>query len=77
MANYKYFENLLSSKENRMAEALDSLVDDLNNNKERTIFNFLGHSGSEDFLWALINMLSLKMLRLVSYLYTAFHGFKK
>ncbi|XP_039270176.2 uncharacterized protein LOC120344915 isoform X1 [Styela clava] len=60
------FDDLLSSKEVRTAEALDGLVEQININKERTIYDFLSHSGSEDFLWALIHMLSSKTIRIAS-----------
>ncbi|XP_064649082.1 uncharacterized protein LOC135501149 isoform X2 [Lineus longissimus] len=51
-----YFVSLMLANEHSHS-ALEMLVDDLHTDKERTISQFLCHSGSEDFLWGLIRLL--------------------
>ena len=58
-----YFEDILSGDIAIQQKCLDQLVEDINNKKERTIYNFLGDSGSEDFLWSLVTLLSSEDLR--------------
>lgn len=65
------FDNLLSGRAEKGAQALDSLVEQLNDDKERTIYEFLNNRGSEDVLWALVSMLSSENTRLVHYRETA------
>ncbi|XP_076821504.1 uncharacterized protein LOC143468278 isoform X2 [Clavelina lepadiformis] len=61
-----YFEDILSGDIAIQQKCLDQLVEDINNKKERTIYNFLGDSGSEDFLWSLVTLLSSEDLRIAS-----------
>jgi hypothetical protein len=42
----------------------DILVDDLHANKDLTVEKFLGHFGSEDFLWAIVKLMSSENLRI-------------
>nr|CAB3262567.1 uncharacterized protein LOC100180399 [Phallusia mammillata] len=61
-----YFEDLLSSKQATQQSCLDRLVEEINDNKEKAIYRFLGDSGSEDFLWSLVNLLSSDVQRIAS-----------
>jgi len=58
-----YFEDLLSNSNELQQECLEQLVEDINESKERTIYRFLGDSGSEDFIWCLITLLSSQIKR--------------
>lgn len=51
-----YF-SLLIAKDKKAHDALEMLVDDLHTEKDATILTFLSHSGAEDFLWGLSNLL--------------------
>lgn len=57
------FELLLSANKDKCFAALDSLVEELNANKKRTVSKFLSHEGSEDFLWALVGMVASSVQR--------------
>lgn len=52
------FESILSSDLETQRNCLEKLVEDLNEIKEKTIYNFLNDSGSEDFLWSLVKLLA-------------------
>ena len=52
-----YFSHL-KTRDKRAHPALELFVDDLHADKDRTIGKFLSHSGSEDFLWGLVALLS-------------------
>ena len=58
-----YFPNLMHSLKTSVG-ALECLVDDLHSNKELTIEKFLGHYGSEDFLWAIVKLMASDNLRI-------------
>ena len=60
--NGDYFSELICG-DKRSHAALEMLVDDLHGDKERTITQFLCHSGSEDFLWGLIKLLGSEIPR--------------
>ena len=51
-----YF-SLLMHGDKRSHAALEMFVDDLHADKGNSISKFLGHSGSEDFLWGLVRLL--------------------
>jgi len=59
------FEDILSGDTEVQRRCLDKLVEDIHEMKERTIYNFLKDSGSEDFLWSLVNLLSSDDIRYV------------
>ncbi|XP_041370991.1 uncharacterized protein LOC121384598 [Gigantopelta aegis] len=61
--NGDYFSELIRG-DKRSHAALEMLVDDLHGDKERTITQFLCHSGSEDFLWGLIKLLGSDIPRM-------------
>ena len=63
-ASNEYLSSLLHS-DKRGSLALEKLVDGIHCDKERTINNFLCHSGSEDFLWGLVHLLGNKNSRLL------------
>nr|XP_006819045.1 PREDICTED: uncharacterized protein LOC102807909 [Saccoglossus kowalevskii] len=56
---HEYFPLLMQDSEESHV-ALEYFVDDLHKEKTRTITSFMCHSGSEDFLWGLIHLLSSK-----------------
>ncbi|KAK0065997.1 Usherin [Biomphalaria pfeifferi] len=58
-----YFVQLLDKNQLSNYAALEMLVDDLHTDKEHTISTFLSHSGSEDLLWALVQLLGNKTHR--------------
>ncbi|KAJ8300108.1 hypothetical protein KUTeg_021627 [Tegillarca granosa] len=58
-----YF-SLLIAKDKKAHDALEMLVDDLHTEKDATILTFLSHSGAEDFLWGLSNLLGCDNPRL-------------
>ncbi|KAH9512444.1 hypothetical protein Btru_039590 [Bulinus truncatus] len=60
--NSDYFVQLLDRNQLSYA-ALEMLVDDLHTDKDKTISAFLSHSGSEDFLWVLVQLLGNKTHR--------------
>ena len=60
--SHDYF-SLLLHRDKRSSVALEKLVDDIHCDKERTINSFLCHSGSEDFLWGLVDLLGNKNAR--------------
>ncbi|KAL8562936.1 hypothetical protein ACOMHN_004628 [Nucella lapillus] len=55
-ANESYFSDLMCT-DKRAHTALELLVDDLHSDKDKTIYTFMCHSGSEDFLWGLVRLL--------------------
>ena len=54
--NEAYFSDLMCT-DKKAHTALELLVDDLHLDKEKTIYTFMCHSGSEDFLWGLVRLL--------------------
>nr|XP_018668705.1 uncharacterized protein LOC108949740 [Ciona intestinalis] len=61
-----YFEDLLCNDDVMRHGSLDRLVDEINETKDRTIYKFLSDSGSEDFLWSLVTLLSSSETRVAS-----------
>ena len=57
------FEDILSNDIAIQRSCLDELVKNINEIKEKAIYDFLNDSGSEDFLWSLIKLLSSDDLR--------------
>ena len=57
------FEDILSGDTEVQRRCLDKLVENINETKERTIYNFLKYSGSEDFLWSLVELLCSEDIR--------------
>ena len=55
-ASESYFSDLMCA-DKRAHTALELLVDDLHSDKDKTIYTFMCHSGSEDFLWGLVRLL--------------------
>ncbi|XP_070176149.1 uncharacterized protein [Littorina saxatilis] len=55
-AKEAYFSDLMCA-DRRAHTALELFVDDLHADKDKTIYTFLCHSGSEDFLWGLVRLL--------------------
>ncbi|KAJ8038844.1 Usherin [Holothuria leucospilota] len=56
-----YFRLLL--EDDAKSYALEMLVDDLHRDKRNTVNAFLGHFGSEDFIWGLVRLLASENAR--------------
>ncbi|XP_070532049.1 uncharacterized protein [Ptychodera flava] len=59
----EYFPLLMLRDTGEAHAALEYFVDDLHKDKARTVNSFISHSGSEDFLWGLVRLLSAKNSR--------------
>ena len=57
LAKRDYLADLIH-RDKRAQLALEMLVDDIHVNKDVTVYKFLSHSGSEDFLWGILRLLS-------------------
>lgn len=58
-----FFTWLLAADKRAAHAALEKMVDELHSAKEDTVRRFLEHTGSEDFLWALVRLLGSKTPR--------------
>ncbi len=55
----------LINRDKRSQQALEMLVDDIHVNKDVVVQRFLAHSGSEDFLWGILRLLTHSNSRFV------------